>query len=33
MLALFPAPSLMVAPLRLTALTARSDVFCPAATV
>ena len=32
-LALFPAPSLMVAPLRLTALTARSDVFCPAATV
>ena len=32
-LALFPAPSLMVAPLRLTALTARSGVFCPAATV
>ena len=32
-LALFPAPSLMVAPLRLTALTDRSDVFCPAATV
>ena len=32
-LAALPAPSAIVAPLRLTAVTARSAVFCPAATV
>ena len=31
--AALPAPSLTVAVLRLTAVTARSAVFCPAATV
>ena len=32
-LAALPAPSLTVAPLRLNAVTARSEVFWPAATV
>ena len=32
-LAALPAPSVMVPPLRLTAVTARSAVFWPAATV
>ena len=32
-LAALPAPSLMVAALRLTAVAVRSDVFCPAPTV
>ena len=32
-LAALPAPSWMVPPLRLTAVTIRSGVFCPAATV
>ena len=31
--ALFPEPSWMVAPLRLTVVTVRSGVFCPLATV
>ena len=33
MVAALPAPSVIVAPLALNAVTARSDVFCPAATV
>ena len=32
-LAALPAPSLIVAPLRLTAVAASAAVFCPAATV
>jgi hypothetical protein len=32
-LAALPAPSVMVAELRLTAVAVRSDVFCPAPTV
>ena len=32
-LAALPAPSLMVPPLRLSAVAVRAAVFCPAATV